>query len=305
MKIYRTLIWTLIFSNLACNSNAGKQESAPAKNQVEVQGHRGDRGNFPENSLPAFRSAVKKGAEVVELDLVISDDRQVVVSHEPFMSSLYVLTPTGDIIPKAEEKNFNLYRMSYDSIREFDAGTKGNALFPQQQPMKTYKPLLKEVIDSLEAYVASEKLPPVKYNIELKSQQNQYGISQPYPEEFADLVMQVLQEKEISGGYNVQSFDVNILRVFKEKYPEVKLAYLVSGKGIKRNLELLGFIPAIYSPHYGLVRDSVFVDSIRSLDMKLIPWTVNEKKDIQSMLDLKVDGLITDYPERVLELRGE
>lgn len=303
MKLYKTLVLGLVFSNLSCKSEAEKPATHSTLLPVEVQGHRGDRGNFPENSLPAFKSAVSKGAEVVELDLVISADKQVVVSHEPFMSSLYVLTPEGDSIAKADEKSFNLYQMSYDSIRKFDGGSKGNALFPQQQPMKTFKPLLGEVIDTLKAFIASENLPMVKYNIELKSQPDQYGLSQPHPEEFIDLVMQVLQEYKIAGGYNMQSFDVNILKVFNGKYPEVELAYLVSGEGIEDNLDKLGFVPAIYSPHFSLVRDSAFVDSIHSQGMKLIPWTVNEREDIQTILDLKVDGIITDYPERALELR--
>lgn len=303
MKIYKTLVLGLLLSNIACKTDPEKQQMDNNDVLIEVQGHRGDRGNFPENSLPAFKSALKKGVEVLELDLVISADKQVVVSHEPFMSSLYVLTPEGDVITKEDEKSYNLYQMTYDSIREFDAGSKGNRLFPQQQQMKTYKPLLREVIDTLEAFIVSENLAPVKYNMELKSQENQYGRSQPNPEEFVALVMDILQEKQMSGGFNVQSFDVNILKVLNDKYPEVELSYLVSGGEMEANFDKLGFLPEIYSPHFGMVKDSAFVDSIHSLQMALIPWTVNEREDIKRMLSLGVDGIITDYPERALELR--
>lgn len=91
----------------------------------EVQGHRGDRGNFPENTIPAFLSAVKKGADVIELDVVISKDQKVVVSHETFMSSQYMLDLEGKPITKEKEKSYNLYEMTYDSIKKFDSGSRG------------------------------------------------------------------------------------------------------------------------------------------------------------------------------------
>src|SRR5690606_18139364 len=157
----------------------------------DLQGHRGDRGNFPENTIPAFLSAVKKGADVVELDVVISKDGKVVVSHEPFMSSLYVTTPAGDSIAKETERSYNLHEMTYDSIRKYDTGSKGNKNFTQQQKMRTYKPLLEEVIDSVENYVKANNSKPVHYNIEIKSEEKEYGISQPQPSVFVDMVMKV------------------------------------------------------------------------------------------------------------------
>jgi glycerophosphoryl diester phosphodiesterase len=269
--------------------------------EVQVQGHRGDRGNFPENSIPAFISAVKKGVDVIELDIVISKDKKIVVSHEPYMSSLYVSTPTGDSISKTDEHLYNMYEMDYDSIKQFDAGSRGNRLFPDQKKMKTYKPLLSEVIDTVETFIASEELQPVKYNIELKSVEAEYGNYQPEPEEFVDLVMEVIKEKGIKGKINIQSFDPNILNVMNKNYPEIEIAYLVSNEGIEKNLSLLNFKPQIYSPNYKLVKNAQFVDSVRAKEMKLIPWTVNRPEDIQRMSNLKVDGIITDYPERVLQ----
>ena len=170
--------------------------------------------------------------------------------------------------------------------------------------MKTYKPLLSEVIDTVETFIASEELQPVKYNIELKSVEAEYGKYQPEPEKFVDLVMDVIEEKGIADEINIQTFDPNILNVLKRNYPEVEIAYLVSNEGIEKNLSLLNFKPEIYSPNYKLVKNAQFVDSVRAKEMKLIPWTVNRPGDIQRMIDLKVDGIITDYPERVLQKRG-
>lgn len=305
MKIILIIITCFLITGIySCKSNKDDkmEKISVSLSGVQVQGHRGDRGNFPENSIPAFISAVKKGVDVLELDVVISNDKEVVVSHEPYMSSLFVNTPSGDSIRRLDERSFNMYLMSYDSIRQFDAGSRGNRLFPDQKKIKTYKPLLSEVIDSVENFIAAEGLKPVKYNIEIKSVEAEYEIFQPLPEEFIDLVMNVVKEKEIEDKIFIQSFDPNILILMNDRYPEVETAYLVYSEGIEANLSLLDFIPKIYSPNHRLVTNKSFVDSIRSRNMELIPWTVNEKEDIQKMIDLKVDGIITDYPELVLEI---
>lgn len=304
MKIIKTVLFAFLLISLSCKNKqeeGAKIQKNEEELQVQVQGHRGDRGNFPENTIPAFISAVKKGVDVIELDVVISKDKKVVVSHEPFMHSLYVLTPSGDSISENKQESFNIYKMPYDSIKKFDSGSKGNRLFPNQQKQKTYKPLLSEAIDSVETYIAENNLQPVSYNIELKSSEDKYGNYQPAPEEFVNLVMEVIQNKNIEQKMNLQSFDVNILNEIHKSYPEVETAYLIYTEGIEKNLALLDFQPEIYSPHYELVKDTAFVDSIKSMEMKLIPWTVNKPKAIKKMIELNVDGIITDYPERIIE----
>ena len=199
MKKTKNILILLLTSTFlhACGEKIERAEKKPeAEQRLEVQGHRGDRGSFPENTLPSFYSALDKGVEVLELDVVISKDKKVVVSHEPYMYSLYMLDPNGDTIPEADQKKYNFYEMLYDSIRKFDAGSKGNISFPNQQRVKTYKPLLSEVIDSVENYVRENNLGRARYNIELKSGSNLYGVYQPYPKEFLDLVMEVIKEKK-------------------------------------------------------------------------------------------------------------
>ena len=294
-KIYKLgLLFLLIGS---CKQAVITSHNKPV---VEVQGHRGDRGNFPENTIPAFLSAVDKGTDVIELDVVISKDKKVVVSHEPFMSSGYVIAPDGMAIAKSAEKSFNLYEMMYDSIRTFDTGSNGNKSFPQQRKIKTHKPLLSEVFDSVEAYIAVHKLKQVRYNIEIKSDKPEYGITQPQPKEFVDLVMKVILSENLEGRINIQSFDTEILNVMHKMYPETKLAYLTDEPGINKNLGRLAFIPDIYSPYFKLV-NKAFLDTLRNNKMKVIPWTVNKDDDIDNMLSLKVNGIITDYPERVIK----
>lgn len=291
-----------VFITVAAIHSCGSQKAAFSENVIEVQGHRGDRGNFPENSIPAFLSAVKKGVDVLELDVVISKDRKVVVSHEPFMSSHYMLDSEGKAISKDKERSFNLYEMTYDSIRKFDGGSGGNSNFPMQQKQKTYKPLLSEVFDSIEEYIAKNNLKPVRYNIEIKSEKSDYGERQPEPEVFVQMVMKIIQEKKVEKKINIQSFDPAVLNVMHKKYPQIKLAYLVGEGALSKNLSKLDFKPEIYSPHYKLLNKEA-VDSLRLLKMKIIPWTVNDDTAIDNMIQLQVDGIITDYPERVLGKR--
>lgn len=295
MLKFKEIICVLIAvsGTLSCKS----QKSITAKRSIEVQGHRGDRGNFPENSIPAFISAVKKGVDVIELDVVISRDKKVVVSHEAFMSSQYMIDTEGK--PISKEKSYNLYEMTYDSIRRFDGGSKGNANFPLQKKQKTYKPLLSEVIDSVEQYIAKNNLKPVRYNIEIKSEKSDYDKRQPQPEVFTQMVMKIIQEKGIEKKINIQSFDPTILNVMHKKYPKTKIAYLVGEGTVSKNLLLLDFKPEIYSPHYTLLNKTE-VDFLRLLKMKIIPWTVNDDTAIDNMIQLQVDGIITDYPEKVL-----
>jgi glycerophosphoryl diester phosphodiesterase len=291
------LICILIVLLTACNcGSTGKTQQTQA---IEVQGHRGDRGNFPENTIPAFISAVKKGAAVVELDVVISKDQKVVVSHEPFMAAQYMSDLDGKPISKEKEQRYNLYEMTYDSIKRFDSGSRGNPAFPAQQKMKTYKPLLAEMIDSVENYITRNKLKSVRYNIEIKSEKEDYGKRQPQPEQFCAMVMKVIKDKGIEQKINIQSFDPVVLNVMHKMYPDTKIAFLAGENTFVKNLSLLDFVPEIYSPHHKLLNEEE-VASIRLLKIKIIPWTVNEDKDIDRMLNLKVDGIITDYPEKVL-----
>lgn len=304
MKNFKLLLYGFLLLGISCRPKTEQKTvsmQAAKEPVIQVQGHRGERGNLPENTIPAFLSALHKGVEVLELDVVISRDKQVVVSHEPFMSSLYVQTPAGDSIPKSEEKSYNLYEMDYDSIRRFDTGSKVNKNFPQQRKMKTYKPLLSEVIDRVEHEINSNNLKPVNYNIEIKSVSEEYGISQPEPEVFVELVMQVVKDKKIENRINIQSFDVLPLEIMHREYPEIILSYLVEAGGFEENMTLLSFTPQIYSPYYKLVTDVSVVEAVHAKKIQLIPWTVNKKEDIKRMIDFGVDGIISDYPERVIE----
>lgn len=270
--------------------------------KLDVQGHRGARGLLPENTVPAFIKAVELGVTTLELDLAVTRDKELLVSHEPFMGAHLAIDSTGSEIPKEDELKHNIYQMSYKQIKSYDVGSKFVERFPDQEKFKVHKPLLIEVVDSVNQYLGQNKLPPVYYNIEIKSSPQGDSIYHPDPAEYSRLVYDFVTTKMDTAMLNVQSFDFRILKYFHENYPEIKLAALVENNlTIEQNLDALGFTPEIYSCDYQLL-DANKVTWLQDQGMKVIPWTVNKKEDIKKMLEWKVDGIISDYPNRVLEL---
>ena len=296
----RNLLLTFVFNLLTVNSLTAQ----PVSRTYDLEGHRGCRGLMPENTIPAFLKALSLGVNTLEMDVVISQDGQVVVSHEPYMNAEFCIRPDGVPVTKSEQKTLILYKMAYAEIKKYDTGSNGNGHFPEQQKQKTHKPLLSEVIIAAEAYRTEHKLPPFQYNIELKSEDDQYDISQPKPAPFCQLVNEVLTKAKIDPARLViQSFDFAVLQEWNrqmeaQKLLSVRLSALVANvKSVANNLGKLGFKPAIYSPAYQLLTKDNLAE-LHQQGIKVIPWTVNTPADMRRMLDLGVDGLITDYPNR-------
>jgi len=265
----------------------------------DKQGHRGCRGLMPENTIPAMIKALQLGVTTLELDVVISKDSQVVVSHDPFFGWEISTNPDGNNIMATEEKQYNLYQMNYVEIMRWDVGSKPHPRFPKQEKTIAVKPLLEVLIDSVELYIRQHKMLPVQYNIETKSMPSTDNIYHPAPEKFTDLVMQVVKKKKLEKRTIIQSFDLRTLQVMHKKYPQIRTALLVEGYNKKTaadNLASLGFTPAIYSPEYSLVSPEL-VTYCHANGMKLIPWTVNDKKSIDRLKEMNVDGIISDYPD--------
>lgn len=296
MKCLRILMYAALSGIFFCSSL-----QTQAQTNMDIQGHRGCRGLMPENSIPAFLKALDLGVTTLEMDAVVSKDGKVVVSHEPFMSHIICEGPDGEKITEENEKEYNIYGMTYDEISQCDCGTLQHPDYPDQQNMRVTKPLLSEVIEKVEAYISEKSLTPVRYNIETKSSPEGDNVFHPAPNAFVDLLMGVIEEGNIASRTTIQSFDVRTLQYTHQEYPEIELALLVgNAKSPQENLELLGFTPEIYSPYFKLVHAST-VRFARNNNMKIIPWTVNDPKDIRKMIALEVDGIISDYPDRVIE----
>ncbi len=266
-----------------------------AQTKLNRQGHRGTRGLMPENTIQAMKKALDIGVETLELDVIISKDKQVVVSHDPYMSADITTKPDGTPVTADEQKGINLYQLTYDQIKKYDVGSRKHPQFPEQQNFRAYKPLLAELIDSVDAYAKAKKLPMPRYNIEIKMSPQTDSVYNPGPAEFVRLVMPICQQK-LGNRYNIQSFDARPLQLIHKQYPSVTLAYLTANpKTVAENLTTLGFTPNIYSPYYKTVTDET-VTFCHDKKMQIIPWTVNTKPEIESLVKLGVDGIITDYP---------
>ncbi len=287
MRLKQIITFGIFIILTSCNS----------PRSIDVQGHRGCRGLFPENSLPAFEKAIDLGVNTLELDLAISKDRKVVVSHEPYINKLFCLNTLGEEITLEEEKVYNLFKMNYQQIKAFDCGTKQYTRFPDQQKIKTYKPLLSEVFD-----LAKAKNSNVKFNIEIKADPKYDNIYTPEPKEFVRLVLNLIEQYGVFESTNLQSFDIRILEEIKKQAPKMRLSLLVDeNETIEDKLSKLSFIPEIISPYFGLL-DAKTIHIYQSKQIQIIPWTVNSEKDMQLMIDYQVDGIITDYPDKLISL---
>lgn len=272
---------------------------------MDVQGHRGYRGLYPENTINGFLKALDAGVNTLEMDVVISNDIRVVVSHEPYFSHEIATGPDGEEITQKTELTYNIYRMNYNDIKMFDVGLKPHPRFPDQKKAAAIKPLLVDVIEAVEAYVEEHELESPNYNIELKRQADYDHTYHPNANIFSKLVLQVLSVMNIEDRTTLQAFDISTLQKLRELNPEVPLALLVENDmSITENINALGFKPDVYSPNFKLI-DTETVTYCKLEEIKIIAWTVNKEADIRHMIDLGVDGIISDYPDRVIDILTE
>lgn len=274
------------------------QPTSIKKIKLDYQAHRGGRGLMPENTIAAMLAVMdNKKVSTLEMDLAITKDKQVVVSHDPILNPLITTKPDGTYI-KANELNKNIiYQMDYVTLEKYDVGLKIHPGFTGQKKLAASIPTLSSLIDSVEtkSKTIGRKM---NYNIEIKSVDGKDIIEHPAPDEFVELVVNILQNKNILNRTSIQSFDLRPLRVLHEKYPRIKTSYLVFGAesaNAEKQIALLGFKPTIYSPEYKYVNKAM-VDYCHQKNIQVIPWTVNTKEEINALIELKVDGIITDYP---------
>ncbi len=266
----------------------------------DLEGHRGSRGLMPENTIPAMLEALTLGVNTLEMDAVITQDGKVVLSHEPFFNHVITTLPNGDSLPESEEKDHNIFRMNYDSVQQYDVGLKEHPGFPGQKKIAVHKPLLSAVIDSVETYVRENQLPKVMYNIEIKSSRNTDHIFHPGPAAYADILLKVISDKNISDRVVIQSFDPRPLKYISEAYPKQKISLLIEGQQVPVDSleEKYGFVPGIVSPDYKLLSGDD-VKKLHAQKISVVPWTVNDLPAARHLFEMGVDGIITDYPDRI------
>lgn len=295
---------SIIFSFLslalisACSQSAYQQKNMSISfPKFSAEAHRGGRGLMPENTIIAMQDAMTFAAvTTLEMDTHITKDGKVVVTHDDYLSPGFMLTPDGQEIPKADAKKYPIYQMNYVLLKTFDIGTKINTGFPQQKKIKTYIPLLGDLIDVVQNEIKLKGKKQLFYNIETKCDEEGDNVVNPTPEVFVKLLMDVIKDKNIMPFVVIQSFDKRTIQIINKKYPDVKTSYLISNKkSYDENIADLGYKPFIYSPDWKLVNENL-IKKAHADGVKVIPWTVNTKNDIDFLKSLNVDGIISDYP---------
>ena len=265
--------------------------------RIQIHGHRGCRGLMPENTIPAFEYAIDLGVDAVELDVVITGDSKVLVSHEPWFSHEYCLDENGNPITRENEMSFNIFKMSYEQSMRFDCGKRKHLRFPLQKNFPAHKPLLEDVAD-----VCLREKNNIFFIIELKSEAAFYNIYQPEPAVIVDEVMKVVKKKKVEQQCMLQSFDTNILKELHKKYPTINCALLVEeDANPEKDFLKLGFKPFGYNPFFKLLKPDI-ISYCKKNKVQISTWTVNEIEDMKQVVKMEVDGIITDYPDRAISI---
>lgn len=300
MKTLRnTTIAALIAATatLACNriSHPAADAALPT-----IHAHRGGAALMPENTIEAMQNAIALGVPVLELDLHVTADSQVVVSHDPWLNPIKILAPDGTPLDTAASSRIAIYSLPYGSLRLYDAGSLHNPAYPRRRDVACHIPLASTLIDSSEVTARRLGLPAPGYNIEIKSWPTKDGLLSPDYKTFADLCMSVLLSKDLGDRLIVQCFDVRTLQYLHQKYPTTRLSYLVEkdGRDYGTQMAELGFTPFAYSPESQLLTVDVLA-RVHQSGMIAVPWTVDDKDEVARLTRMSVDAIITNAPDSV------
>ncbi|HEV3007483.1 MAG TPA: glycerophosphodiester phosphodiesterase [Burkholderiales bacterium] len=258
-----------------------------------MQGHRGARGHAPENTLPGFERALALGVDTLELDVGVTRDGVVVIHHDRRLNPDLARAPDGKWISAPTP---TIHSLSYAELQRYDVGrirpgSEYARRFPHQKPLDgTRIPRL----DELFARAGSQ----VRFNIETKlvAQAPEETLA---PEPFARALIAEVRKAGVAARTTIQSFDWRALKVVEREAPEIATAYLTSGKS-SDPAALRDAGARVWSPDFRDL-DPGKIAAARAAGLRIVAWTVNEPADIARVLEMKVDGIISDYPDRVRE----
>ena len=283
----------------------------------DLQGHRGARGLAPENTLPAWKKALELGVDTIECDMAITKDGVVVVHHDLRLNPDIARGPDGQWLDKAGPA---ISELTFEELQKYDVGrlkpgTKYAKDFPDQQPVDgTRIPRLADLFD----LVKKSGNAKVGFDCETKVAPDDRAATLP-PEEFARRVVAEIRKAGMQDRLMIQSFDWSTLQVVQKEAPEIRTMYLSSPRTLKPAADgtpspwLAGFAPErygsvpkavkaaggkIWAPNQTFLTPELLAEA-RSLGIVVIPWTVNDPAMMAKLLDMGVDGIISDRPDLV------
>lgn len=285
----------------------------------DLQGHRGARGLSPENTLPAFERALAIGVSTLELDVGLTADGVVVVAHDPYLNPLITRNASGQWL--AGSKGPLIRSLSFAQLQAYDVGRlqPGSAYatsFSKQQPVDgTRIPALAALFERVKLLGASG----VRFNIETKLNPEQPDATAS-PELMTEALLKVVREAGMLARISIQSFDWRTLQIVQRLEPSIPTVYLsiqtansnnivsgdwTAGFKIADHASLPAMVKAaggaVWSPKGGALTQAL-VQQAQALGLKVIPWTINQAADMDRLIGWGVDGLITDYPDRLREV---
>ncbi len=302
------LLLLITTSLLFCSSPVLKNMNINRK--IELHGHRGARGLMPENTIPAFQKAIDLGMNFLELDVVLTKDKEIIVHHDTEINPKICTHKDGKPLKKDPISAWTL-----SQIKELDCGSIKNIRFPEQQIIEnTSIPTLKEVITFAKNY---EKNNPGKTKIKLNIEMKFPDIhSKSDIEEFVGLLGKLLDNEKIIDDTVIQSFEINAIKELKKRNPKITTSALFAptkieliqlryffGEGVRDTIiQKAKEADASYiSPYYPYITED-FVNLAHTSGLKVLPWTVNTKEEMIRLYNCGVDGIISDYPNLLREL---
>lgn len=303
-----------LMATLISFSSCKQTEKEQPKYIVDVQAHRGGMGLLPANTLEAMKNAVDLGVNTLEIDIVVTKDKKVIMSHDKYFTAEETTRPDGTPMKK-EDPRVYMWKLTYEEIAKYDVGMRQHPNYPEQKTLPAIRPLLSDVLTFIENYTKEKGMAPIKYNIEIKCDPDYNGgiEGQDWPvyNEMVDICLGVILPYNLGDRLIIQTFDERALAYMHEKYPELHLSYLVGGEEVrwKENKEMdfdtilgnIGFVPEWFSPASVFVTKSC-VDEAHRRGMKVVTWTVDTKEEMLRMIDAGVDAIISNYPDRLLEV---
>ncbi|RME89894.1 MAG: glycerophosphodiester phosphodiesterase [Candidatus Hydrogenedentota bacterium] len=307
----KSLLWILLglVSSItillfACQSIPNK----PILEPISLQGHRGARGLYPENTWPAMQAAMHYGMNTVELDTVLTKDGKLVIFHDLYVTDQKCRLPNKDSFQPIAVRSLTLAE-----LKKFDCGSVKNPDFPDQKLIpNTSLMSLEEFFQKLQNW-EQQRQKSVITNVEAKIYPD---ASSKQIKKHAKRVLELLRKYKREKKAIVQSFYMSFLREIKKKNPRITTAALFSltkwegllmiiGFGTEKQKEIIQKALAvqadIISPHYYYISDS-FIRDCHLNNLAVIPWTVNSTSQMKKLLEKGVDGIITDYPDRLANL---
>lgn len=268
-------------------------EAQSQSESVSFFGHRGCRGLLPENTLEAFEKALELGVDGIEWDVVVSKDKELIISHEPYLDASYCLDENGNEVSASDGKKVNFYQLSTEEIQSIDCGSKPYSRFPEQQKIRTHKPTVQEAFQKLDL---KDKI----ILFEVKSEPKDYGVYQPEPSEFADIIANEIADYQYRDNIVFMSFDPVLLEELHKILPDHRYVYLTYKpfKSVKTFLKEISFKPYALGMYHPTIRKRD-IKKLHQKDINVFAWTVNKENQSNKLIRYGIDGIITDYPDRI------